>query len=196
MKFVQDPTFLQPYTLVVLTAPTPVPALEKISEYTQREQIPLVYVHCVGFYSQFSLSLPSSFPIVETHPDPESTTDLRLLDPWQDLTTLADKGTNQLDSMSDHDHGHVPYLLLLLHYLELWKTIHGGSGPQNYKEKTEFREMVRKGARTHNAEGGEENFDEAVAAVLKSLNPPAVTSAVREVLEAEECKHLTKEVCR
>ena len=95
--------------------------------------------------------------------------------------------------MTHHDHGHVPYVLLLLYYLEEWKKTHNGQVPQTYKEKTVFREMITKGARTDNSEGAEENYDEAVAAVLKSLNPASASSAVREVLEAGECKSLTPE---
>lgn len=94
----------------------------------------------------------------------------------------------------DHEtHGHVPYVLLLLFYLDLWKESHNGKPPQNYREKTDFREMVRKGARTNNPEGGEENFDEAVGAVLKNLNMPELGSAVKEVFKAPECQKLTIE---
>ncbi len=99
-----------------------------------------------------------------------------------------------IDGMSDHQHGHIPFVLLLLHYLDEWKAGHGGRAPENYKEKSEFRELVRRGARTGSAEGEEENYEEAVGAVLKSLNPPALSTAVKEVLEAQECKNLTKEV--
>jgi len=57
-----------------------------------------------------------------THPD--SLVDLRLLNPWPELSALAAEKTRNLDlpepegGMSDHEHGHVPYLLLLLGYLE------------------------------------------------------------------------------
>jgi amyloid beta precursor protein binding protein 1 len=53
--------------------------------------------------------------------------------------------------------------------------------PGNYKDKIAFRDMVRSGIRTDNPEGGEENFDEAVAAVLKSINPWSLRGDVREV---------------
>ena len=89
--------------------------------------------------------------------------------------------------MSPDDHGHVPYLALLLHHLEEWKRTHDGKVPQNYKEKTEFRTTLSQAARTNNPEGGEENFDEAVAAVLKSLNPPEASSSVKEIFTAPEC---------
>jgi amyloid beta precursor protein binding protein 1 len=92
--------------------------------------------------------------------------------------------------MEMDDHGHVPYIALLLHFLEEWKAEHGGQPPQNYKEKTEFRNGVSKAARTNNPEGGEENFDEAVAAVLKSLHPPKPTSSVKEMFKENECQAL------
>ena len=105
---------------------------------------------------------------------------------------MQDK-TQKLDSVEDHQHGHVPYLLLLLHYLDIWKTSHEGKAPTNYPEKKEFKVLIERGARRNNAEGGEENFDEAAAAVLKSLNPPSIPSGLREVFDAEECKTLASE---
>jgi len=94
----------------------------------------------------------------------------------------------------DHEtHGHVPYVVLLLFYLERWKESHDGKPPQNYREKSDFRDTVRKAARTNNAEGGEENFDEAVGAVLKNLNMPELSSAVKEVFKASECQKVTAE---
>jgi amyloid beta precursor protein binding protein 1 len=84
--------------------------------------------------------------------------------------------------------------VLLLHYLDVWKNSHEGRVPSNYKEKNEFRELVRAGMRTNNAEGAEENFEEAIGAVLKTLNDPTPSSAVREVWSAPECQSPTKEV--
>lgn len=129
---------------------------------------------------------------METHPDPETTQDLRLLNPWPELAGAA-AALNNLETMDDHQHGHVPYILLLLRFLEEWKQSHEGNAPANYKEKTEFREFVRSKARTNNAEGGEENFDEAVAAVLKTISPFSLRSMTREVFEMEQCQTLTAE---
>jgi NEDD8-activating enzyme E1 regulatory subunit len=42
---------------------------------------------------------------------------------------------------------------------------------------------VADGARTNTAEGGEENYDEAVAAVLKTISAPSLSSAVKEVFD-------------
>ncbi|KAF7121568.1 hypothetical protein CNMCM5793_009038 [Aspergillus hiratsukae] len=185
----QEPDFLAQHRLVLISGPVKRSTLDTLCNAAKALNIPVLYTHSVGFYSVFSLQLPAEFPIVETHPDPEATQDLRLLNPWPELAA-AGASISNLDSMDDHQHGHVPYVLLLLHYLEKWKQAHDGNVPSNYKEKTEFREFVRAGARTNNAEGGEENYDEAVAAVLKSLNPFSLRSSIREIFEMDQCRNL------
>lgn len=161
----------------------------KVSDSAWQLGIPLVHVHSAGFYADFAIQLAPLFPIVDTHPDPSSTQDLRLLAPWGELVEYARVQTKGLEQLSDHDHGHVPYLLLLLHYLDKWKEEHGGKYPENYKEKDALRSAVREGARTNNSEGGEENYDEAVGAVLKSLNPPSIPSGLKEIFAEAECQN-------
>ncbi|KAF1985049.1 NEDD8-activating enzyme E1 regulatory subunit [Aulographum hederae CBS 113979] len=185
--FITKPDALDPYTLILATAPISPEILEIIIAHATETLTPLFYIHSVGFYSHFSVHLPHAFPVVDTHPDPVTISDLRLLNPWPALTQLVQEKTAHLEAMSDDDHGHVPYVLLLLHFLEKWKSAHDDKAPQNYKEKSEFREMVRAGTRTSNPEGGEENSEEAVAAVLKNLNPPELSSNVKEVFNSAEC---------
>lgn len=163
---------------------------QAISKHAQNHSVPLIYLHCAGFYSYFSTQLPSTFPIVDTHPDPDSIQDLRLLAPWADLSVEVSK-LGDLKGMDDYDHGHIPYILLLLHYLEDWKNSHSGNLPSTFKEKTQFRDLVREAARTNNNEGGEENFDEACAAVLKAINPPSVGSGCRDMFAMPACTNLT-----
>jgi amyloid beta precursor protein binding protein 1 len=91
--------------------------------------------------------------------------------------------TTDIEKLDAHIHGHIPYVLLLLHYLEEWKIGHDGKPPNSYAEKKEFGKMVKAGAQTNNPEGGEENYDEAEAAVLKNLNIPSLSGSVREVFE-------------
>jgi amyloid beta precursor protein binding protein 1 len=188
----QDPDFLPQHKLVIISGPAKRSSLDPLIQRAQELGIPVLYTHSVGFFATFSLQLPAEFPIVETHPDPESTQDLRLLNPWPELVAAA-ATLGDLDGMDDHQHGHVPYILLLLHFLEQWKQFHGGYAPENYKEKTDFREFVRSKARTNNAEGGEENFDEAVAAVLKTISPFSLRSTIREIFELDQCQNLTSE---
>ncbi|KAF2800091.1 hypothetical protein K505DRAFT_370498 [Melanomma pulvis-pyrius CBS 109.77] len=186
-SWLTQPDSLKPYTLILATAPIRPEILARLSAHAGASLIPIFYIHSVGFYSHFSIHLPPAFPIVDTHPDSETTSDLRLLKPWPELIQFAKEKTNALDTMAADDHGHIPYIAILLYHLEEWKKDHEGQVPQNYKEKTEFRTIVSKAARTNNPEGGEENYDEAVAAVLKSLNPPEPASAVKEIFKTPEC---------
>jgi amyloid beta precursor protein binding protein 1 len=110
------------------------------------------------------------------------------LQPWRELSDYARFKTENLEGLDDHAHGHVPYLLLLLHYLDVYKASHEGKPPTSYAEKKEFKELVQNGARSKNAEGGEENFDEAVASVLKSLNSPSIAKGLQETFDAEDCR--------
>lgn len=174
-----------PYTLILVAAPVDPDMLSTIQVKAQEMGIPVFYMHCVGYYSHFSLQLPSAFPIVDTHPDPIATTDLRLTKPWPALSEFAKEKAADMNNMKPEDKAHIPYVALLLHYLEEWRAVHDGKIPDTYKEKTAFRDMVRRGS------PDEENFDEACAAVLKSLNPPTPSSTVRDILSAPEAQNLT-----
>ena len=174
--------FLDQYSLIIVVGPQRSDEITvPIAKHADIKSIPLFYVQSAGFYSRFSVQLPKEFPIVDTHPDPESSQDLRLLNPWPELMDFMKVKTAKLDEIADHEHGHIPYVLLLLYFIERWRDFHEGKSPSNYKEKGEFRKMVQAAARTNNPEGGEENFDEAANAVLKSLSPPEVSSRLREI---------------
>lgn len=71
--------------------------------------------------------------------------------------------------------------------------MHDGNPPSSYAEKKEFKSFVSSAARTSNSEGGEENFEEAAAAVLKSLNPPSISSGLREIFQESTWETLTPE---
>lgn len=164
------------------TFPIEPKTVDLIHEHARKHNIPVISIHSAGFYSYFRIHLPGNFPIVETHPDSTATTDLRLLVPWPELSQFAESLTENIENQSAYEHGHIPYVALLLHYLGKWKSVHG-SFPTTYKEKTAFRDTVAAGARTDTPEGGEENFDEAVSAVLKSTSPLTLPSSVKEVFE-------------
>ena len=99
-----------------------------------------------------------------------------------------------MDAMSEHQHGHIPYLAILLHYLEKWKLEHGARLPGTYNEKNEFKKVLLTGMRTDVAGGSEENWEEAVAAVLANVKPHEINSGIREVLEDDRCQNLDQDV--
>lgn len=154
-----------------------------IQAYGKQHKTPVVLVHSAGFYSYFRILLPGAFPIVDTHPDETATTDLRLLTPWPELVEFAKELTRDIDSLDNHVHGHLPFVVILLHYLDEWRATHDGAYPLKYAEKIAFRNLVQSKMRTDNPEGGEENFEEAVAAVLRAVQPTSLPSGIREVFD-------------
>jgi amyloid beta precursor protein binding protein 1 len=170
------------YTLIIYSLPIDPKDLALVKKYGEENKVPVISIHSAGFYSYFQIHLPGDFPIVDTHPDSTATTDLRLLKPWPELSKFAEDLTKDIENLSAHEHGHIPYIALLLHYLEKWKESHG-QYPSTYKDKKAFGSLVADGARTNNAEGGEENYDEAVAAVMKTILSPSLSSALKEVFD-------------
>lgn len=186
----KDDTCLQPYNLIILCAPVPKQQRSLICEYAQRNSTPLMYIQSAGFYSTFSVQLPLIFPLVDTHPDPDTTQDLRLLAPWPELSAAV-KTLGDLDKLDDHDHSHIPYIMILMYYLDRWRENNDGRNPDTFKDKTKFRDLIRGAARTNTAEGGEENFDEAAGAVLKTVTPFSLKSGCKEMFSKDACTNLT-----
>ncbi|KAI1487728.1 hypothetical protein F5X96DRAFT_648584 [Biscogniauxia mediterranea] len=169
------------YTLIIYTNPIREEDLATIEAYASQRQVPVVSINSAGFYSYFRTSLPGTFPIVDTHPEVDKTTDLRLLNPWPELLDFAQEMTKDIDAMDDHQHGHIPYVVILLYCLEKWRQSHNGANPTSIKDKREFGKFVLAHARTNNPEGGEENFQEAVAAINKNIKLPELESGLEEV---------------
>lgn len=140
-------------------------------------------VHSVGFYAYFQVRLTGTFPIVDTHPDETATTDLRLLAPWQELNEFSQAMTLNIECLNNHEHGHLPLVVILLHFLEEWKATHNGAYPLSYSEKIALRTRISERMRKDNPEGGEENFEEAVAAVMKHIVAPSLPSSLKEVFD-------------
>ncbi|KAL2206690.1 hypothetical protein CC79DRAFT_902948 [Sarocladium strictum] len=172
-----------PFTIILYVLPLSANQINTLKTYASDHTIPLLAVHSAGFYSYFQLQLPGTFPIVDTHPDETATTDMRLLAPWSALSDFASSMTKDMESLDDHDHGHLPLVVVLLHYLEEWKTSHEGKLPTSYSDKTAFRKLVTEAARRDNPEGGEENFEEAAAAVMKHITIPSLPASLKQVFD-------------
>ncbi|CAJ0550520.1 Ff.00g104500.m01.CDS01 [Fusarium sp. VM40] len=171
------------FTMILYALPLPQEQVQLIQNYAEQHRVPTIAVHSVGYYSYFKTSLPGTFPIVDTHPEETATTDLRLLTPWPELTEFAKSMTENIDSLDNHEHGHLPLVVVLLHYLQQWQQSHDGAYPTSYADKTAFRKTVSEAMRTNNPEGGEENFEEAIAAVMKHIVAPSIPSSLQQVFD-------------
>ncbi|OAA33648.1 Molybdenum cofactor biosynthesis, MoeB [Moelleriella libera RCEF 2490] len=175
-----------PFTVILYTLPLCATHLAVLKRYATQNKIPLLAVQNAGYYGYFTIELPELFPVVETHPEQEAIADLRLLDPWPELSIFAANMTRDIDIQDDLEHGHLPFVVILLHYLERWKNDHEGCLPLKFAEKVAFRNMVARGARRDNPEGGEENFDEAVSAVMKHVCKPSLPANLEQIFEYRE----------
>jgi amyloid beta precursor protein binding protein 1 len=96
-------------------------------------------------------------PLALMNPKPrDGPPDLRLVQPFPALETLAD--TIQWESLENHQHSHVPYPLVLLKVAKEYKATHDGKLPSTFAEKQVFQEQVQKAARNFDMEL---NFQEA-----------------------------------
>ena len=171
------------FSMILYSLPISPARLSLIESYSRQHHTPLLAVHSAGFYSYFRVHLPGFFPVVDTHPEDTATADLRLLAPWKELTDLSEQMTSNIDDLDNHEHGHLPLVVILLHFLNRWRTTHAGEDPVSYVDKSAFRKTVSEGMRRDNLEGAEENFEEAVAAVMKHVVPPSVPSSLKEVFK-------------
>lgn len=176
------------YTAILYALPLAPEAVEQLQAYSRERLIPLIAIHCVGYYAYFQIGLPGPFPIVDTHPEQTATEDLRLLSPWPELSEFASSMTADIDNLDAHKHGHIPLVVILLHYIELWKQQHDGHPPTKYSDKIAFRKAIIDAMRKDNAEGGEENFEEAAAAVMKHVVVPELPPSLREIFEFDHSK--------
>jgi len=171
------------FTAIIYTFPIRADHLALVDSYAETHKIPVISIHSSGFYSYFQVRLPGIFPIVDTHPDENAINDLRLLNPWPELVEFCQDLTSDVDGLDDYEHGHLPFIAILFYYLKAWRDHNDSRSPSTPDEKRAFRKMVLAGMRTSNPEGGEENFEEAAAAVLKAISQPKLPASLKEVFE-------------
>ncbi|XP_076448750.1 NEDD8-activating enzyme E1 regulatory subunit-like isoform X2 [Babylonia areolata] len=165
--------------------------LLQLGEVLWDKNIPLLVCRCYGFIGYLRLVV-KEHTIVESHPD-NSLEDLRLDHPFAAFHSFCD--SLDMDGMSKKDHSHTPWLVILYKYLQQWKQMHDGEMPKNYREKTQLKEMIKKGILIN--ENGvpevEENFDEAVNNVNSALVPTKVPSEVQKLFDDPCCTELNSE---
>jgi len=183
------PDFFKSFTLVI-AADIGEKSLRRLSEVLWEGKVPLMVVRSYGFIGYIRLQV-EEHAVVESHPANEMA-DLRLDRPFPGLVRYMD--AMDLDSMDKQKHGHTPYLVILYKCLQSWRETHGGLAPKNYREKQEFKELIRAGIRKNEESGvpeDEENFEEALQAVNTSLNPTRIPTEVSDILADEKCGKLT-----
>ncbi|CAG8628129.1 5614_t:CDS:2, partial [Paraglomus occultum] len=206
-----SPDYFLQFSLVIATE-LPEKPLLRLAQVLWDSAVPLVVVRSTGFIGYFRIvkqehtseydriqnlfvvvvgcSLVTGFwftnaQVVETHP--ENVIDLRLDKPIPELEAYAQ--TFDFEGMDNMDHGHIPYVVILVKYLNQWKKEHNGELPKGAQERNLFKETILSGKRSSD----EENFDEAIASIWKACTPTQVPSKVQVILNDPLCDNITVE---
>lgn len=99
----------------------------------------MMFVRSYGLLGYIRLQV-REHTVIESHPD-NVLEDLRLDVPFEEL--MAYMETQDMKSMSKGEYMHTPYVVILYKYLQIWKATHQGKIPQNFKEKQEFKSIIK-----------------------------------------------------
>ncbi|KAJ8592559.1 hypothetical protein M405DRAFT_763381 [Rhizopogon salebrosus TDB-379] len=130
---------------------------------------PLVVVRSAGFLADFYIQF-HEHTIIESHS--ETSPSLRIDRPFPALGELA--LSLEYDTMDPTEHGHIPYVVILVRALEDWKRSHGNSLPKSSEERQKFK----KGILALKVKADEENFDEAEAQAYRCWTETKVPSEI------------------
>uniref|UniRef100_A0A2K5S560 NEDD8-activating enzyme E1 regulatory subunit n=1 Tax=Cebus imitator TaxID=2715852 RepID=A0A2K5S560_CEBIM len=133
-----------------------------------------------------------SFFLIESHPD-NALEDLRLDKPFPELREHFQ--SYDLDHMEKKDHSHTPWIVIIAKYLAQWYSETNGRIPKTYKEKEDFRDLIRQGIlkNENGAPEDEENFEEAIKNVNTALNTTQIPSSIEDIFNDDRCINITKQ---
>lgn len=182
-----SPDFFNNFTVVVATSLVE-KSLILLSQRLWELNIPLIVCRSIGFIAYMRIQV-KEHTVIETHPDNE-TPDLRLDKPFETLKKHLD--SINLEEMNFKDYSHVPYLVILYKFLQKWIAVRKEL-PKTYKEKEEFRELIKEGMKRHENDmtNNEENFEEALKAVNTCIGYTEIPDNVTNILNDTRCINLT-----
>ncbi|KAI0045934.1 hypothetical protein FA95DRAFT_1560626 [Auriscalpium vulgare] len=170
----QGPSYFSAFTLVIAVN-LPQSIIERLSPllWDIPTGPPLIVVRSAGFLAEFFIQF-HDHDVIESHS--ETAPSLRVDKPFPELLNHA----LQLDlkNMDPTDHGHIPYVVILVRALEDWKREHGAP-PSTYAEKRAFKESVMKMQRHQD----EENFEEAAANAYRAYTSSTIPSSVQALFD-------------
>ena len=133
------PDFFNDFNLVIATELSE-KMMSTLSSLLWDANIPMMIVKSYGLIGYIRLQV-KEHTVIESHPD-NVIEDLRLDVPFEELVQFFDE--QKFDEMTKNEYLHTPYIVILFKYLQMWKKDHEGQAPKNYKEKKEFKEMIKK----------------------------------------------------
>ncbi|CAE6382902.1 unnamed protein product [Rhizoctonia solani] len=117
--------------------------------------------------------------LVDSHS--ETAPSLRIDKPFPEL--LEHSLSLDFAAMDPTDHGHVPYVYILVRAMHDWKAAHDGNAPISYAEKQAFKAQVT----AMKAKVDEENFDEAISQAYRAWSQTDVPGDIQALFADEKC---------
>ncbi|KAG7315001.1 hypothetical protein KOW79_021089 [Hemibagrus wyckioides] len=185
-----DLEFFNRFSLVI-SVQLPESVCLKLACVLWKASVPFLVCRTYGLVGYMRLAV-KEHTVVESHPD-SALEDLRLDSLFTELKNHI--SSYDLDSMDKKDHSHTPWIIIISKHLEKWLSEHDFQLPKSYKEKEEFRQLIRDGIRKNEngVQEEEENFDEAIKNVNTALNPTKICSSVEEIFSSEQCEIITSQ---
>ncbi|KAJ3508486.1 hypothetical protein NMY22_g16596 [Coprinellus aureogranulatus] len=148
--------------------------LERLSDllWADLKSPPLVVIRSAGFLAEVFVQF-HEHAVIDSHID--TAPSLRIDKPFPAL--LSHALSIDFENMDVTDHGHVPYVYILVRVLEEWKRSHGGNPPRTQDEKAEFKKIIGKMRK----KADEENFEEAEAQAYKCWSNTVVPFDIKSL---------------
>mmetsp|Transcript_25129 Transcript_25129/g.28965 ORF Transcript_25129/g.28965 Transcript_25129/m.28965 type:complete len:550 (+) Transcript_25129:152-1801(+) len=164
---------------LVIVSDVPLSQLQDISTFCHQESIPLISVKSYGLIGIVRLQNGKTpHTIIESKPD-NSVPDLRLANPFDELNELVDKF--ELEKLDDKDHSHVPYVILLIKAINLYKeTSDNRHPPRTHDQKSKFKNLVKSMSRNFDMEV---NFEDAVKESYLAYTSKEIPYEVQEIMD-------------
>lgn len=154
--------------------------IEQLSDISDSLNLSMIFLRSYGMIGYLRL-YKKEHTIIQSKPADVALDDLRLAAPFEELEKYAlEFDMEPLDSM---EHGHVPYVILLIKALNKWKESHDGKLPASFAEKDEFKETIKSMARDYSKEL---NYNEAVENAFKAFSYEPVPYNIQEILDDEK----------
>ncbi|GAU99400.1 hypothetical protein RvY_10410 [Ramazzottius varieornatus] len=182
-------SWLQSFSVIIVADNPSEGQLSSLSSLLWNAGIPLVICRAYGTIGYIRI-VHKQHHVIESKPD-NFVPDLRVESPFPQLQVLCD--SFNLETMHKKQHSHLPYVILLVKFLQQWRAQHG-TLPSTFKEKSKFREYIDE-QRLKNEDGvpfPEENFEEACKAVMKTIAVPKVPGSLSTLFDDPSCVNLTK----
>ncbi|THH11177.1 hypothetical protein EW146_g8138 [Bondarzewia mesenterica] len=168
-----DPSYITSFSLVIAHN-LHLDLLQKLSSllWSERTYPSLIVVRSAGFLAEFFIQY-HEHDVIESHT--ETAPSLRIDKPFPALLEHA----TSLDfaGMDPTDHGHIPYIVILVRALEDWKKSHDGIPPK-FSDKKAFQQFIA----AMKMRLDEENFEEAEQQAYRVLTETTVPSEIAELL--------------